>query len=369
MGDKRKNKKLEQGNMKIHIKRRYKYFKVHNIVMILCLITIALMSGAIASEFILDNYINNQNNVDSENSSRKTDEKVQNNYTATIKKVSDSLVTISDKSENLEKNEYTEGNITGIVLDKKGYILTNLSKIKSYQKIYVKLSSVGAPIVEGRIIDQDELADMAIIKVDNENLTPITISSTNIKVGDNAVCIGNAISDDYIGMVTTGVITSVNNKIKLDSGYYSLIETNAVINDLNTGGPVCNIQGELIGFSSKHMSEQNRSSGLYYAVSVKTIKSLTENKISLRDVLGINGRSISDEETKITGVYVDSLISDGYAAKAGIKANDIITRIDNTEIKMTEDIYEAIKGKTTGDTAVCVILRNSETQKVTIQFE
>lgn len=369
MGKKRRNKKLEQNNMKIKIRRKYKYFKPYNIIMVICLVAISLMSGAIGTEFMLDSYINNHENQSVGSSTKNMNELSKNDYLPIMKKIAPSLVTISNKEDKFKSGEYAEGNITGIVIDKKGYIITNLSKVKNYERIYVKPSSIGSPITEGRIIGQDEFADIAIIKIDYEKLPPISMpSDRKVNIGDNIISIGNAISDDYIGIVTPGIVTSLNNKVKLESEYYSLIETNALINDLNTGGPICNVYGEMIGFTSKYINEQNQN-GLYYAVNITTIKNIVENKISLRDVLGVNGRSILDEESKISGVYVDSIISDGYASKAGIKSNDIITRIDNTEIKKTEDIYEAIKSKKSGDTAVCVILREAETMKVTIEFD
>lgn len=369
MGRKRRDRKLEQTNMKIRIRRKYKYFKFHNIVMILCLVTISLMSGAIATEFILDSYINNNENQSSGSSEKNMNELSKNDYLSIMKKIAPSLVTISNSEDKFKVSEYVDGNITGIVIDKKGYIITNLSKVKDYEKIYVKPSSIGSPITEGKIIGQDEFADVAIIKIDYEKLSPISMSNDRkVNIGDNIISIGNAISDDYVGIITPGIVTSLNNKVKLESEYYSLIETNALTNNLNTGGPICNIYGEMIGFTSKYINEKNQD-GLYYAVNISTIKNIVENKISLRDVLGVNGRSILDEESNISGVYVDSVISDGYASKAGIKSNDIITRIDNTEIKKTEDIYEAIKSKKSGETAVCVVLRDTETIKVTIEFD
>ena len=373
MGDKNNFRKKDSGKMKINIKRRYKYFRVHDFIMIICLLTIAMMSGAIAGEYIVDSslpaYSNNSNN-----NSTKSDESTGTQNINAIKKVSSSLVTIAGSKEALDKNSYSAGNLTGIVYDKKGNIITNASKVKNMAKIYVKPSSVGTKVVEGKIIGINEVADIAVIRIEYDNLAPIEMNTKDdAKEGLNILAIGNAISDNYVGVATSGIVSSTNDFItdsQKKTRYY-LLQTDAEVSDENTGGPICSVDGQMIGMISKNISDTMKKQNLYYAVTSKDVYAIVQELINERDVLGINGgREVEyDSTTKQTGVYVESLITDGYAAEAGIKANDIITSVGSFKVKTTEDIYEALQYKKSGDVVVCKVIRDNQEISVTITFK
>lgn len=366
IGHKFSKKNNNNPNMRIKIKRRYRYFKMHNIVMIICLVTISLMSGAIGAEFIVDRYLKNRN---LSNSTIDYESDLDSNqYSNILNKVSKSLVTISDSPENLRKFQYNSSNFTGVIVDGRGYILTNYSKIKSLDKIYVKLSSQGSPILEARVIGNDENSDMSVLKIDYDNLEPITIKqNSNTKIGENILIVGNAEGKDYATICTNGIITSISDKQIIDGVSYVFLQTNAIINELNTGGPICNMDGELVGFASKNLSDKFNMKNLFYGVSAVNVKNITNNVIGLKCVLGITGKEV-EFDSSITGLYVEYVIQDGYAANANIKSGDILIRIDDKVIKNNNDVYEAIKDKKLGDNAICVILRNREQIKVNIDF-
>lgn len=372
MGEKNSYKRKENGKTKINIKRRYKYFKVHDLVMIICFMAISLMSGAIAGEYIVDNAISNSNiGVSSDKLKSSSTDGTQNTYLSAIKKASLSLVTISDAAGNLNKNQYSDRNITGVVVDKEGYIITNASKIKDFKNIYVKVSSVGARSVEGKIIGIEETADIAIIKINFDNLVPIEINTKKEqKEGESVIAIGNASSDDYVGFTTSGIISKASDKISNIQGdkTYNLLQTNAIINKENTAGPICNLNGELIAFSSESISVSKGQNGLYYGIAGEDLKKLISDLISSRDILGIDGgKEVELNDRGDSGVYIESLNPNGYAAKSGIKANDIIVGIGSFMIRTPEDIYEALQYKKSGDTVVCTILRDE--QKVNIDIK
>ena len=164
-------------------------------------------------------------------------------YTKIIKDVSPSLVSISDSAEKLTEDEYFEGNITGVIIDSSGIILTNYSGIRGKSNIYVKLSSVAATPIKAQILVENEDRNLAIIKIEFDGeLQPIKIAdSDSIKEGQGIVVLGNAIGDDYIGSSIPGVITSKNEKITIeDEREQSLLQINAPINEKNTGGAICN---------------------------------------------------------------------------------------------------------------------------------
>ena len=360
-----RNNKNNNPNMRIKIKRRYRYFKMRNIVMILCLVTISLMSGAIGAEFIVDRYlkdINISNNVIDHKSYEEN-----NKYSNILSKISKSLVTVSNSPENLQKSQYDDSNFTGVVVDGKGYILTNYSTIQSFEKIYIKIPSQGAPAMEAEIVGKDIGADIAVLKINYSNLEPIEIEQDDgIKMGDSIIVAGNVYGRDYATICTSGIITTVE-KQKLKEVEYTFLQTNAIINELNTGGPICNMDGKLVGFASKSLTDKYNKQNLFYGVSAINVKNVKNNIIGLKSTLGIMGKEI-EIDSSITGLYVESVIQDGYAAKAGIKSSDIIISIDDKKVKNTSDLYEAVKDKKVGDSVVCVILRNRQQIEINIDF-
>ena len=154
-------------------------------------------------------------------------------YTEVIKKVSPSLVSISDSEEKLVKEEYFSGNITGIIIDSSGIILTNYSGVKDKDNLYVKLSSVASTPIEAKVLIQDEGMDLAIIKIDFDGeLQPIKVANSEaIKEGQGIVVLGNAIGDEYIGSSIPGIITSKNEKLIIsEDKSHLLLQINAPIN-------------------------------------------------------------------------------------------------------------------------------------------
>lgn len=360
--------KTKQGNMKIHIKRRYRYFKVKNIVMILCLIAIATMSGAIGAEFILDRYLGNYHN-DSTGNNNSDVVLSKNDYKDTMDKMCKSIVTVSNNVDNFVDNEYNQNNVTGVVVNKNGYILTSASKIKNFSSIYVKIPIKDCVPSEATLVGMDEVSDIAIIKINNENLVSVDIAEkNNVRPGDNVFILGNAVCSNYISMCTEGIITSTNNRTINDGYVYTFLQTDAVINEFNSGGPICNSEGKLVGFASQKLSEDFKTVNLYYGASLVNVRNIIENLVSLESILGITGKEM-DSKAAETGLYIESVVPNSYAAKAGIKSSDIIIRIDDHNIKSNDDVYEAVKNKKGGDTATCVILRDKEEVSLTINFD
>lgn len=287
-----------------------------------------------------------------------------------VTEVSHSLVTISDSEDKLNVNTFVEGNTTGIIIDKQGYIVTSLSKIKNMKRIFIKFPSIGREPVEGCMIGADEITDVALIKVDSDGLIPINISNKDIKEGNFVIASGNAISNDFIGATTLGIITSTNTNIydEANNNSYRVIQTNAVINDNNIGGPLCSLNGELIGFNSQTLNS-NKDEKLYYALSAEALKKAVEYIISFTDKLGISGELIDDIEHEVRGLYIENIIPDGYAAKAGLLPTDIILSIDNKTIMSLEDINNIVKDKKSGESINCMILRDGNQKSLEILFD
>lgn len=293
------------------------------------------------------------------------------NYTDIIKVISPSLVSISDNSDKLKNNTYYDENLTGIILDKDGLILTNYSKIKDVDEIYVKLSAKGTPPIKAEFIEGDEEIDTAIIKIKYDGaLTPVKFAKVDsIRPGQGIAILSNSIGNDYIGSVVPGIITSKSKKhiSSKEAKKYNLLEINAPINSENTGGAVCNSKGELIGIASFDITNKNKEDGLFYAIDLSELEKVISSTTQFKEVLGLEGGSIvGDGKGQSKGFYVENVKKGGNAYSAGIKPTDIVFELEGRNIITVEDMTKAVKDKEIGDTISCKVLRNGEIENITI---
>lgn len=349
---------------RIRIRRKGKYLK--SVLKVFVFIIIAVISGAVSSKIVISNILKDGLNYDSKESNYNINE----DFTKGITDVSHSIVTISGSRDKLIVNTKAEGNVTGVVVDKQGYIVTSLSKIKNMKDIFVKLPSLAKDPVEGILIGADENTDVALIKVNSDGLIPVVINEEDIKEGNIVMAAGNSISNDYIGMVTVGIVTSVNGRIydEASNNLYKVIQTSATINDENIGGPLCNVDGELVGFNSDSLNIDKDNSQLYYSLSAVGLKKIIDYIISFTDKLGISGELIDDKESGLRGLYIENITANGYAAKAGLLPTDIIMSVDNKKITSLEDINEIIKNKKSGESIQCEVLRDGVKTGMEISF-
>lgn len=292
------------------------------------------------------------------------------NYSNIINTVSPSLVTISDEPEKLLENKYFDNNITGIVIDDRGNIVTNYSIIKSFKKIFVKLSSEEKETFEGEIIVKNEHIDLAIINIKYRGeLKPIKFGNTySIKEGQNIVILGNSIGDSYIGNISPGIITSTHEKVIADNKELSLLQVNAPIGISNTGGAICNSNGELIGIASLNITKNNTNQGFYYGVQLEELKNIITSTNVLKNRLGIIDGGVLGDEEGFRGFYVQNLDKNGSLYKAGIKPTDIILEIDSYEVITLDDIRFILENKKKGDILDCKVLSNGKIKTMEIKI-
>lgn len=293
-------------------------------------------------------------------------------YTKIIKDVSPSLVSISDSAEKLTEDEYFEGNITGVIIDSSGIILTNYSGIRGKSNIYVKLSSVAATPIKAQILVENEDRNLAIIKIEFDGeLQPIKIAdSDSIKEGQGIVVLGNAIGDDYIGSSIPGVITSKNEKITIeDEREQSLLQINAPINEKNTGGAICNSKGELVGIADLSITNERNEEGLYYGLQIEEFKDIINSTNAFKRLLGIiDGGIVVDEVKGFSGLYIQELDKEGSAYLAGIKPTDIIIEVDGYKVENADDLIQLLQNKKKDDILHCKVLSEGEMKSVDIKI-
>ena len=292
-------------------------------------------------------------------------------YTKVINEVSPSLVTISDDEDKLNNNSYFDGNVTGIIIDDSGIILTNYSTIKGKSDIYVKLSSVASRPIKAQILIEDESIDLAVIKIEFDGeLKPIKLADSNtIKEGQVIVVLGNAIGDEYIGSSIPGIITSKNEKWDLDGKKYSLLQISAPIDEKNTGGAICNSKGELVGIAHLSITNEKNESGLYYGLQMKELQEMINSTNRFKSLLGIvEGGIVVDKERGFSGFYIQESSKGGSAYMAGIKPTDIIVEIDDHEIVEADDIIVVLQDKQKDDILHCKVLSDGEMKYVDIKI-
>ena len=293
-------------------------------------------------------------------------------YTKIIKEVSPSLVSISDSAEKLNEDQYFEGNVTGVIIDSSGIILTNYSGIKGKSDIYVKLSSVAATPIKAQILLENEARNLAIIKIEFDGeLQPIKIAdSDSIKEGQGIVVLGNAIGDDYIGSSIPGVITSKNEKITIEDGKeQSLLQINAPINEKNTGGAICNSNGELVGIADLSITNERNEYGLYYGLQIEEFKDIINSTNAFKRFLGIiDGGIVVDEVKGFSGLYIQELDKAGSAYLAGIKPTDIIIDVDGYKVENVDDLIQLLQNKKKDDILHCKVLSEGEMKSVDIKI-
>lgn len=261
---------------------------------------------------------------------------------------------------------------SGIIYSEDGYIITNYHVIESAinnssAKVYVTLPDSDEQL-EASIIGSDETTDLAVIKVDKTGLTPAEFgSSSELKVGELAVAIGNPLGQELAGSVTGGYISALNRKLTADGRTYNLIQTDAAINPGNSGGALVNSKGQVIGINTVKIGGE-QVEGIGFAIpsddALPIIKELIENKKIVRPYIGISGINVDEISARRSnisvGVYVAQVMTNSPAQAAGIQRGDVIVGIDDKEITTMEELNEIKNSKKIGDTVNIKINRTGK---------
>ncbi len=287
-------------------------------------------------------------------------------------------------------SEEVPGTGTGIIMSADGYILTNAHVIASDDygvgsKISIRLYDETE--YDARIVGYDRQTDLAVLKADAENLVPAEFgSSESLKVGDPALAIGNPLGFGLFGTLTAGYISGLNREISVNDTTMKLIQTDAAINNGNSGGPLINQFGQVIGINSMKLSSSYSSSsatieGLGFAIPIDDAKKIIDDLsshgyVTGRPQLGITYKDLSQSSAYgssgkggSSGVQVVSVNENGPADKAGIKAGDIIVGADGELISSGEELKNAIKEHGAGDKIHLTIVRNRNYYDVDVVLE
>lgn len=271
-----------------------------------------------------------------------------------------------------------QGAGSGVILSSDGYIVTNNHVVANADELTVKLNDNRE--FKGRIIGTDETTDLALIKIEAKDLTPIVVgSSDDLKVGEWVLAIGNPFS--LTSTVTAGIVSAKARGLGGGSGISSFIQTDAAINPGNSGGALVNVRGELVGINAMLYSQTGSFSGYGFAIPTSIMKKVVDDLKKYgtvqRAVLGVMGTDVSNyidmQKDKgnevdlgtVSGVYVNEVSSDGSVANV-LKEGDVITAVNDHKIEKMSELQEYLATHKPGDKVTIKYVRDKKVKETTV---
>ena len=252
---------------------------------------------------------------------------------------------------------------------------------KNADKVTIVLSNDENTEYEAEIIGADENSDLAVLKIDAEGLTSAEFGdSDSLMLGESVIAIGNPLGFDLMNTVTSGIVSGLNRNITINDKAMNLIQTDTAINSGNSGGPLINKKGQVIGINSSKMSSSYGSAsieGIGFAIpsneTSKIIDDLMEyGYVTGKPQLGISCQDVTETISQMynmpVGVYVTDVSENSAAEKAGLQSGDIITAVDGKEVSSAEELNAQKNTHSAGDTIEVTYIRSGKekTAKITL---
>jgi serine protease Do len=278
----------------------------------------------------------------------------------------------------MPKRENMTGLGSGFIISPEGYVVTNNHVISGADQITVIFNN-GIDEVPATLVGTDPKTDIAVLKIDPNKVDIENVTwgdSSNSRVGDIVLAIGNPLG--LGGTVTSGIISSINRDI--GSGpYVDFIQTDAPINRGNSGGPLFNLDGEVIGINSMIISQTGGSVGLGFSIPANTAKLIVEQIISFgqakRGWLGVQIQDLTPEFSEslgydsTEGAFVASVSPESPAAKSNIQAGDIIIEFDGKKISSFKDLPKVVAETPIGNEVKVSVWRNGGLIEITVKID
>ncbi|MDO8498761.1 MAG: trypsin-like peptidase domain-containing protein [bacterium] len=269
---------------------------------------------------------------------------------------------------------------TGFVVSDKGIIVTNKHVVSDSGVTYNVVTKDGKKY-EIRKIYRDPVLDLAIVQIDSSDLKALELGdSSKLKVGQTVIAIGNALGR-FTNTVTKGVVSGLGRRVVAGDPFSGsaeslddLVQTDAAINPGNSGGPLLNAAGQVIGVN---VATTEGAQSIGFAIPINSVKQIVDEFVQKgtvsRPFLGVQYRFISKDVALMNevpqGAYIQSVVDNSAASKAGIEAGDIITKIDGQTVDSETKISEVIKSKKIGDTLTLNIWKDGKERTVTATLQ
>ena len=266
---------------------------------------------------------------------------------------------------------------TGVVLSANGYLVTNYHVIRQALSILVTLTDERE--LRASVIGEDPVSDLAVLRVDAADLVPASFGdSEKVRVGDTVVAIGDPLGVELRGTMTDGIVSAISRDVQVDGRTMNLIQTNAALNSGNSGGPLINRFGQVIGINTMKIgtfADSTGVEGLGFAIPSATVQEvvnqlLSQGYVSGRPWLGVTGESFSAFYQRFyripKGLYVTEVQSGSPAEEAGMLAGDIILSADGSAVTDMESLDTQLYTHAPGDSMVLVVYRNGRQGTLTV---
>lgn len=266
---------------------------------------------------------------------------------------------------------------SGFILTQDGYILTNYHVVENSDEI--KITLYDGQNYPAKLIGYDESNDVAVLKIDANDLIPVVFGSSNtLCVGDYVVAIGNPLGELTFSL-TSGAISALDRPVTFSTGTtMNLIQTDCAINSGNSGGALFNLYGEVIGITNAKYSGSGSSSSasidnIGFAIPIDHVRpiveSIIENGYIIKPYIGVTVSDVSQESQSYglpQGAAVRSVIEGGPAAEAGLQEGDIITSVDGEAISGSSELVTRVKAAAAGDVMQLEVYRQGQTMQLTL---
>lgn len=268
--------------------------------------------------------------------------------------------------------------------DKYAYILTNEHVISGGTTI--EITNIDKTSYEAKVVGSDEYSDIAVLRVDRNNVLAVASlgSSESAKLGDRIFTVGTPVSKDYMGSVTSGIISGLNRSITTSSNTtMEVIQVDAALNPGNSGGPLANINGEVIGITSIKLVK-DEIEGMGFAIPIELVQTIAEKLEQSgnveRPLLGVSMLDISNtyqlykyditvDESIDSGAVVVEVGDDTPASKAGLKKGDVILAINDNDVKNVSGLKTELYKYNVGDTITIKYYRNNSIKQVKVKLD
>ena len=258
---------------------------------------------------------------------------------------------------------------TGVILSEDGYIVTNAHVVEGAANIQVILND--QRVLEAALVGADEVSDLAVLKVNAYNLIPAALGDSNVlQVGDAVVAIGDPLGISLRATMTDGIISGINRDITVDGRTMTLIQTTAALNEGNSGGPLINCYGQVIGINTMKIGDYMSSAGvegLGFAIPSATVQEIVaqlidQGYVSGRPDLGMEGQAVSMLYQLYgrlpQGLYITYVDPDSRAAEIGIREGDVLISLDGVRITGPSSYESQVFTYAVGDTVIAIIYRD-----------
>ena len=269
---------------------------------------------------------------------------------------------------------------TGVVLSADGYLVTNYHVISGAQEITVLLTDDRTFTAQS--VGYDAVSDLAVLHIDAQNLTAAKFgNSDTLRVGDTVVAIGDPLGVEFRGTYTNGIVSAINRDVEVNGRTMTLIQTNAALNSGNSGGPLINCYGQVIGINTVKIgafADTAGVEGLGFAIPSTQVKEIVDQIIaqgyvSGRPTLGISGEALSKFYQHYyrmpAGLYITQVDASSDAARKGVQVGDMLLYLGDTRITGLEDLKAAIYDCQVGQQVEVILYRRGQQYRLTLTLQ